>query len=79
MSGVELMVTYVPILQIYQSCTVGSSDVMEVRWLNSVKKTAVLTWNKIRLKALFSFKCLVMYFKISLRCKFNLEKSGKFK
>ena len=34
----ELMVTYVPILQIHQSYTDGSIDVMEVRWLNLAKK-----------------------------------------
>ena len=50
---VELMVTYVPILQIHQSYTDGSIDVMEVRWLNLAKKTVVLTCNKIRLKALY--------------------------
>ena len=32
---------------------------------------------KISLKALYSFKCLVMYFKISLNKEFDLEKSGK--
>ena len=40
-------------MQIHQSYTNGSSDVMEVRWLNSAKKTVVLTCNKIRLKALY--------------------------
>ena len=35
----------------YTDC---ASDVIEVRWLNSAKKTVVLTFNKIRLKALYS-------------------------
>ena len=50
---VELIVTYVPILQKHQSYTDGSIDVIEVRWLNLAKKTVVLTCNKIRLKALY--------------------------
>ena len=48
---VELMVTHVPILQIHKSYEDGSSNVMEVRWLNSAKKTVALTCNKIRFKA----------------------------
>ena len=32
----------------------------------------------IRLKALYSFKCLIVYFRISLKFKFGLNKSEKF-
>ena len=52
---------------------------MEVKWLNSnKKKTVVLTCIKIRLKALYSFKCLIMYSTLGLNKELDLEKSGKF-
>ena len=35
------MVTYVLILQIHQSYTYGTIDVMEVRWLNLAKKPVI--------------------------------------
>ena len=36
------------------------------------KKTVVLTFNKIRLKALYSSKCKIMWFRISLKLEFDL-------
>ena len=41
----------------YTDC---SSFVIKVRWLNSTKKTVVLTFIKMRLKALYSVSSVIL-------------------
>ena len=71
-----LVYLIVELMQIHQSYTYGSIDVMKVRWLNLAKKKLLYKpVIKLDWKLYICFKVFDYVFKN----KFYLEKSGKFK